>query len=239
MFKSSFGQTNNTSGFGGFSGTANANPFGQSSVFAKTTTTGFAPPAFGASGSTNLFSNTLSSTGNLFGSSTATPTFGQPQTTQPAFGFGAQPQPTTNLFSAQQNTGTGLFGSGSSSAFGTNKLAFGSTFGTGTSTGLFGAQQPAQNTSLFGQTTPATGSGLFGVTPGTFGASNQKTGTVVKFNPVTGTDNVVKSGVSQTLAIRYMCITFMKEYDNKSLEELRLEDYMANRKVGPLFIVLH
>lgn len=238
MFKPTFGQTNTTSGFGPFTGAANANPFGQTSVFGKTTNTAFAPPAFGASGSTSLFSNTLSSTGNLFGSSSATPTFGQTQATQPSFGFGTTPQPTTNLFSSQQNAGTGLFGSGSTSAFGANKPPFGSTFGTGTSTGLFGAQQPTQtSTSLFGQPTQATGTGLFGATTGTFGASNQPTGTVIKFTPVTGTDSLNKNGVQQTVNTRHFCITCMKEYENKSLEELRLEDYMANRKVG--FIIIH
>ncbi|KAK6637009.1 hypothetical protein RUM43_010680 [Polyplax serrata] len=233
MFKPPFGQTNTTTGFGAFAGAANANPFGQTSVFGKTTNTGFAPPAFGASGSTNLFSNTLSSSGNLFRSSTATPTFGQAQTTQPSFSFGSTPQPTTNLFGAQQNTGTGLFGSSGSSAFGANKPPFATTFGTGTSTTLFGAQQPAQSsTSLFGQATPSTGTGLFGASTGAFGASNQQTGTVIKFNPVTGTDNLMKNGVTQTVSTRHFCITCMKEYESKSLEELRLEDYMANRK-GP------
>lgn len=239
MFKPPFGQTNTTTGFGAFAGAANANPFGQTSVFGKTTNTGFAPPAFGASGSTNLFSNTLSSSGNLFRSSTATPTFGQAQTTQPSFSFGSTPQPTTNLFGAQQNTGTGLFGSSGSSAFGANKPPFATTFGTGTSTTLFGAQQPAQSsTSLFGQATPSTGTGLFGASTGAFGASNQQTGTVIKFNPVTGTDNLMKNGVTQTVSTRHFCITCMKEYESKSLEELRLEDYMANRKVRISLFIL-
>ena len=56
------------------------------------------------------------------------------------------------------------------------------------------------------------------------------TGTVVKFNPVTGTDTMMKNGVTQTISTRHHCITCMKEYESKSLEELRLEDYQAGRK---------
>uniref|UniRef100_A0A8C0AVR6 Nuclear pore complex protein Nup98-Nup96 n=1 Tax=Buteo japonicus TaxID=224669 RepID=A0A8C0AVR6_9AVES len=50
--------------------------------------------------------------------------------------------------------------------------------------------------------------------------------------PPTGTDTMVKSGVSTNINTKHQCITAMKEYESKSLEELRLEDYQANRK-GP------
>nr|CAD7410618.1 unnamed protein product [Timema poppensis] len=218
---------------GGFTSGATASPFG-ASTFGKTTTTGFTAPAFGQT-STSLFGSGTQTSGGLFGQTAVAPVFGQPQTTQPSFGFGAN---TTSggLFGNQQNANTsgGLFGSSGTSAFGQNKPAFGS-FGSTTGTGLFGQQQqqPAQGTtSLFGQSATSTGGGIFGT--GGFGGTmgNQTMGTTVKFNPVTGSDTMVKNGVSQTINTRHHCITCMKEYESKSLEELRFEDYSANRK-GP------
>jgi nuclear pore complex protein Nup98-Nup96 len=113
---------------------------------------------------------------------------------------------------------------GSTNAFGQNKATFG--FGsTPSQTVLFG-QQPQQQTgtSLFQSNT----NNLFGSTA--FG--NQTTGTVIKFSPVTGTDTMQKNGVTQSISTKHHCITCMKEYENKSLEELRFEDYTCNRK-GP------
>jgi nuclear pore complex protein Nup98-Nup96 len=68
-----------------------------------------------------------------------------------------------------------------------------------------------------------------------FGASSTTSaavGTPIKFAPVTGSDTAVKNGVTQNISTRHHCITCMKEYESKSLEELRWEDYVANRK-GP------
>jgi len=72
--------------------------------------------------------------------------------------------------------------------------------------------------------------GTFGATSG-FGAASAG-GTTIKFNPVTGTDTMVRNGVNQTINTRHQSITVMKEYDTKIFEELRFEDYSANRKVG-------
>lgn len=71
-------------GGGSFSGGATTSPFGQ--TFGKNTTTGFTTPAFGSTGS-SLFGSSTPTTGGLFGGATATPVFGQTQTTQSsAFG---------------------------------------------------------------------------------------------------------------------------------------------------------
>uniref|UniRef100_A0A8C4RUE3 Nuclear pore complex protein Nup98-Nup96 n=1 Tax=Erpetoichthys calabaricus TaxID=27687 RepID=A0A8C4RUE3_ERPCA len=126
-------------------------------------------------------------------------------------------------------------------------LAFGTSTNTG---GLFGTTSTSSNP--FGGTTGS----LFGST--NFGAA--QTGTTIKFNvsfwieqcslillflkctmsvfsllflkPPTGNDTMVKAGVTTSINTKHQCITAMKEYENKSLEELRLEDYQAERK-GP------
>lgn len=58
----------------------------------------------------------------------------------------------------------------------------------------------------------------------------QQMGTTIKFNPVTGTDTMMKNGSAQSINTKHHSITCMKEYEGKSFEELRWEDYQANRK---------
>ncbi|XP_054270044.1 nuclear pore complex protein Nup98-Nup96 isoform X2 [Macrosteles quadrilineatus] len=221
---------------GGF-GTGTSSTFG--SFNKPATSFGSTQPVFGSSGGSLFGSTPQPSSGGLFGSSTAAPAFGQPQTTTPSFG-GFSSNTGTGLFGSNQNasTSSGLFGSTTTSAFGQAKPAFGG-FGTTQTSSLFGQQPTAQtqpqSTNIFGQTPGTSSTGLFGSSGGfgsTLGATaNQGTG-AVKFVAVTGTDSMVKNGVSQTISTRHHCITCMKEYEGKSLEELRLEDYAANRK-GP------
>ena len=51
-----------------------------------------------------------------------------------------------------------------------------------------------------------------------------------KFLPTVSTDTMMISGQSQQISTRNQFITSMKEYQNKSMEELRYEDYVEARK---------
>ncbi|XP_062261704.1 nuclear pore complex protein Nup98-Nup96 isoform X7 [Platichthys flesus] len=175
-------------------------------------------------GGTGGFGNasTFGQQSGLFGSST----FTQPATSAPStgFGFGAASGTSTSLFgNTGTGTSTGLF-SQQNNAFSANKPTSFGSFGTSTSSGgggLFGATNTASNP--FGGT-----SSLFGGGAG-FPAAQQP-GTTVKFNPPIGNDTMVKAGVTTSINTKHQCITAMKEYENKSLEELRFEDYTAGRK---------
>ncbi|XP_041088599.1 nuclear pore complex protein Nup98-Nup96 isoform X1 [Polyodon spathula] len=228
MFNKSFG----TSFGGGTGGFGTASNFGQNTGFGATG--GFGTSAFGSSTTAaGVFGNKPVVTANpqqiyisagrgggLFGSGT----FSQPVTssTSTGFGFGTPGGTTTSLFGST-NTGGGLF-SQQSNAFSQSKPTGFGTFGTSTSSGgLFGTT--STNSNPFGGTSTS----LFGATG--FGAT-QTTGTTLKFNAPSGNDTMVKGGVTTSINTKHQCITAMKEYENKSLEELRLEDYQAGRK-GP------
>ncbi|XP_012260239.2 nuclear pore complex protein Nup98-Nup96 isoform X2 [Athalia rosae] len=229
-----FGQTGNTS-FG-----TQSSPFGQSPFSKPITTTSFGgttAPVFGSSNN-SLFGTkpTGSTSGGLFGSTATTPAFGQPATSQSSFGGFNSPSTNAGLFGGQQNANTSLFGATNPApAFGQPTKPAGFGFGNTTGTGLFGqTQQPTQQTtpSLFGASNTTTNTGLFGTASGFAGnnTAGGMTGTMVKFSPLTGSDTMIKNGVTQTISTRHYCITCMKEYEGKSLEELRLEDYTAGRK---------
>ncbi|XP_038105897.1 nuclear pore complex protein Nup98-Nup96 [Culex quinquefasciatus] len=247
-----FGTTGTTGGFGTFgSNQATASPFGAAnSTFGKPATTvgAFgATPAFGTpQAAPSLFGQTAPA-GGLFGASTsAAPAFGATTTTQGGFGAFGQPQQQqpqqTSLFGTQNNTApnTSLFGNNNNnSAFGATKPAGFGAFGQpAAQTSLFGAASTSQTTTggFFGGQTQA-GGGLFGAAKPAFGAATPVVGAgngtaVVKYQPTPSTDTLMKNGQSNQVQTKQHCITFMKEYENKSVEELRIEDYQANRK-GP------
>uniref|UniRef100_A0A182MCY3 Nuclear pore complex protein Nup98-Nup96 n=1 Tax=Anopheles culicifacies TaxID=139723 RepID=A0A182MCY3_9DIPT len=240
-----FGQPTTNTGFGTFgTNTAAASPFGQTTAFSKPATGAFgATPAFGQQPTTSLFGQTQQA-GGLFGASTSTaPAFGA-ATTQPGFGVFGQTQPqTTSLFGTQNNTAanTSMFGNNNNTTFGAAKPAGFGVFGQPATqtTSLFG-QSTTNNTAtsgFFGQNTQTAG-GLFGAAKPAFGAATVPgvaggNGTAVaKYQQTHGTDTLVKNGQTTTVNTKQHCITFMKDYENKSVEELRFEDYAANRK-GP------
>ncbi|XP_041983346.1 nuclear pore complex protein Nup98-Nup96 isoform X2 [Aricia agestis] len=230
--KQTFGNT--STGFGSFN--AGASTSSSFSGFKPTTgTSAFgAPPTFGAASTSQpttgggLFGSSNTS-GGLFGS-TATPA------QAPAFGatsgFGGFGSTNTGGGLFGNNQSTGLFGANqNTSAFGAKPagFGFGSTATTGTTGGLFGSQ-PSTSTGMFGQQNTSIGGGLFSGSTGAFGQQTAAGTAHVKYSPVVGTDVVMKAGTSQNVNIKHHCITCMKEYEGKSLEELRLEDYTAGRK---------
>ncbi|CAB0032392.1 unnamed protein product [Trichogramma brassicae] len=235
-----FGQAGNSSFGFNATPTAPANPFGQSAFGKSNPAPTFGTntaPVFGSN--TSLFNQKPASatTGGLFGSTTTTPNFGTSTSTQSTFGGFGSANTTAPLFGSQQNASTNLFGTTTAApAFGQAQKTTSFGFGQTQSTGLFGQTQQTAQATPFGQTAAAPTTGLFGANT-SFGAASTNTmsnmtGTVVKFNPVTGSDSMVKNGTTQTISTRHHCITCMKEYENKSLEELRLEDYAAGRKGG-------
>ncbi|XP_030369193.1 nuclear pore complex protein Nup98-Nup96 [Scaptodrosophila lebanonensis] len=254
--KPTFGAGASNTGFGTFSNTPTT--FGQS-AFGKPATPAFgAAPAFGAQpAQPSMFGTTATATqpaGGLFGNPTTSGAFGSNTTTAAPTTFGAgfsQPQQNSNIFGAAQNTtNTSLFGQAAAPAlFGAAKPtglglpAFGQTAAAQPPQSLFGQPPASTSTSgfgTFGQAAPTTtnvfGSGTasaFGQPQSAVGASTVNSGSsLVKYQPTIGTDTLMKGGQPNNVNTKQHCITAMKEYEQKSLEELRMEDYLSGRK-GP------
>lgn len=249
--KPAYGATAGSTGFGGFSGANASTPFGQSA---------FGKPAAPAFGSTSTFAaqpaqpslfgaaaTPAQPAGGLFGAGTSS-AFGSNTTAQPStFGAFSQPQQTSNIFGTTQAAPTtSLFGQSTLPAFGAAKpgiTAFGQAATAQPTTSLFGQPAAATSTSgfgSFGQAAPATTS-VFGSGTASAFAQPQAAGVaggvnagtaVAKYQPTIGTDTLMKSGQPNNVNTKQHCITAMKEYELKSLEELRMEDYLSSRK-GP------
>ncbi|KAI2493124.1 Nucleoporin autopeptidase [Fragilaria crotonensis] len=253
-----FGQSN-SSPFGApasstpFGSPAPAAPFGSS---APPAFGGFGAPqqqqqpqptfgGFGAPSSAPAQSGPFGGGFGAFGAPAPAPTggFGAPSTQTP---FGAPaPAPSGGLFGAPAPAPTGgLFGSANA------PTGFGSSLPTSSGFGGFGAPRqhlhsrrqlwstsaislwnticfgaPAQAPSLFGSP-PAPSGGLFGAAsaqPSTAGVGSK----VAPFNVTTTQDG------NSTTHIAFQSITAMPQYEAKSFEELRYEDYsVGNRGDG-------
>lgn len=213
LFGASAPQQQQPSGFGAFGQSA---PFGSSSVFGASAPQ--SAPAFGASGAfgASVFGSQPASgfAGGAFGAAS-----------QPAFGSGGGAFGSGgSLFGAARPPSGGAFGAAGSgfqqsqSAWAASSNAFGgsSSFGApAVGGGLFGNANTAS--SLFGNQGNAFGGGSSSQGRGTSGANWQVT---VEYdgNP----------GVSS----KYQAISMMQQFRDKSLEELRLEDYAIGNKGG-------
>ncbi|KAJ7532285.1 hypothetical protein O6H91_14G081000 [Diphasiastrum complanatum] len=202
--------------FGSFGTTqGQANPFGSPSFGQTQAAFGTQPfastPAFGATptpafGTTPAFGASTPS----FGAS-STPTFGVTPT--PAFGSTSPAFGTTSVFGQSAPA----FGASTTPAFGSTSV-FGST-----TVSPFGSQTAA---SFGAPATPTFGSSPFGTSPFTGG---QRAGSRSTPYAVTNDADAAASGQAGKL----MSISAMPAYKNKSVEELRFEDYQAGDKGGP------
>lgn len=208
-------------------------------------------------GTGTTFSNSGSSLGFSFGAAQSPQTGGLFSTSTP-FGFGQPPNtqntgllggtPSTSLFGQPVLTGQTV-----ASPFGTQDLTGASLFGGTSSTSPFGEPPNTQSTGLFGGT-PSTSpfgqpvpngqsTGLFGGTTSTcsfgqppitqicFAEKSSNSGTIFKFSVVQGTDSMVNNGITTNISVKHQCITVMSNYNQKSLEELRIEDYEVQGRV--------
>jgi nuclear pore complex protein Nup98-Nup96 len=184
--------------------------------------------------------------------------FGQPAPT-PAPGLFGAPAPQTNTSPFGGNPGGSAFGAPAPSGFGApTSSPFGSTGTTGAfganTTSSFGAPAPAAG-GLFGQPAPAPafGGGTFGSpapAPGAFGAPPASGGLFGQPAPAPAAGGLFGSpspsapGAEGTRAVPYQAtnrqdgtatitlrsITAMPQYENKSFDELRMEDFSQGNR---------
>ncbi|GJP42773.1 hypothetical protein CLOM_g2307 [Closterium sp. NIES-68] len=200
-----FGQQQKPAAFGTF-GATQASPFGAPSFGQQS------QPAFGAGGAFGATTTTPA-----FGATAATPAFGA---AAPAFGASAP------AFGA--TAATPAFGAASAPAFGATGGLFGSTgasaFGAASAPAFGSLASPS-----FGASAPAFGATTFGATP--FGAAGAAAGMGSR-NPAYTPTNDTETGTTGQPG-KFISISAMPAYKNKSPEELRWEDYQRGDKGGP------
>jgi len=211
-----------------------------------------APSAFGQpAAAPSAFGQPAQQTTSVFGQPAAAPSgglFGAPAPAPSAFGA-----PAPSAFGASKP----LFGGGAPAPAPTG--LFGAP-APAPSTGLFGAPAPAPSTGLFGAPAPAPSGGLFGApatpfgapapapsafgapaqpsafgspAPAPFGAAPAAGGFGGQIQQAAGTASTPftttnKTDGSNTIVLQ--SITGMPQFEQKSFEELRLEDYAAGNK---------
>ncbi|KAH7833143.1 hypothetical protein Vadar_003473 [Vaccinium darrowii] len=211
------GQSTGATGFGATP--TQSNPFASSSAFGQSSANPFSSstpsnpfakktPAFGSTG--------FGSSSTAFNSSP----FGASSTSNP---FGSTSSGTSSIFGASgsafgTNTSPSLFGLASSPAFGTSTSIFGSASAPGTAS-AFGYGLSFANTPTF--SSPGLGQAAFG---GQHGGTR-----VAAYTPTSELD----IGTGTQLAEKLESISAMPVYKDKSLEELRWEDYQLVDKGGP------
>ncbi|KAF5841288.1 hypothetical protein DUNSADRAFT_13561 [Dunaliella salina] len=123
----------------------------------------------------------------------------------------------------------GLQPSGAPQTFGAPSAS--QPFGAPQSFGAPSAPQPFLATSISSTPPLASGTGLFGPAPsfGPSGSTSVPGSRIVPFQMTVQRDGTAGN---ETMG-NYMSITAMPEYTNKSVEELRSEDYQANARCGP------
>ncbi|XP_050415007.2 nuclear pore complex protein Nup98-Nup96 [Patella vulgata] len=106
----------------------------------------------------------------------------------------------------------------------------GSSFGGALGFDFTSANATDSSQSLIGKMGTIGGStgcgGLFG------GDKKLISGTKIKFEPPSGQDSMVKNGQTKNITTRHQCITAMKHYEDKSIEELRYEDWIEAKSGG-------
>ncbi|XP_057448836.1 nuclear pore complex protein NUP98A-like isoform X2 [Lotus japonicus] len=185
-------------------------------------------PVFGGGGAFRASSNPLltsafyippfgCSSTSAFSTSRSTP-FGVSIASTPACGASSTPACGACSTPANGASSTPSFSFGPTKAFGQSSSTFGSSSPFGSTTSPFGGQSSA-----FGSPapTPAFGSTGFGHQPGGSG--------VASYSATTEAD----SGTFGQTA-KFESISAMPVYKDKSLEELRWEDYQLGDKGGPL-----
>ncbi|CAK4021833.1 nucleoporin sonb like [Lecanosticta acicola] len=228
------GSNNNTSSGGGLFGgsAATSGGFGSGGGFgANNTSSPFARPASTGFGNTTA---ATTSGGGLFGANTSTSGgFG-------GGGFGNSNQTSTG-FGAQQNTGGSLFGQSKPATTGFGSTTTGSIFGGGGGSSNTGGGFGGSNTTSGNPFASNTGSTGFGASNTNTNASTGGFGGFGGANTAATTNNGTASVPFQPFNEKdqtsnqtslYQSLTFQQPYQNKSFEELRVEDYLQGRRYG-------